>query len=37
MSPLPLSEKKVLQFIGFHLNVGKAFAVFASSVLKVLA
>ena len=30
-----LSERKVLRFTGFHPNVGKAFAVFASSVLKV--
>ena len=27
-----LSERKVLQFIGFHPNVGKTCAIFASSV-----
>ena len=31
-----LSERKVLQFIGFHPNVGKVFVVFASSLWKVL-
>ena len=31
-----LSERKVSQFTGFHPNVGKTFAVFAPSVLKVL-
>ena len=29
-----LSERKVSQFIGFHPNVAKTFAVFASSVWK---
>ena len=31
-----LNERKVLQFTGFHPNVGKTFAGLASSVLKVL-
>ena len=31
-----LSERKVSRFTGFHSNVGKTFAVFASSVSKVL-
>jgi len=31
-----LSEKKVLQFTGFHPNIGKIVVVFALSVLKML-
>ena len=31
-----LSERKVLRFTGFHSNVEKTFAIFASSVVKVL-
>ena len=32
---LKLSERKVLQFSGFHPNVGNIFVVFVSSTLKI--
>ena len=31
-----LNKREVLQFIGFHPDIGKAFAIFALSVLKMI-